>query len=187
MPYDIDSEGLFDYSIARLSDLTSRGRGRRIIGVEKLDDKRLKLFKFKAGSVITHEHDGQDLEHLKGDYITLEPSISRRGDNDIIEITIEPHKAGINGRDVCGFLEGLINGDQIFSRESLLFSQDREKNIDYWRSILKRDYDKCKSKLSCIIIDKDVGTKNLKKAYYEYMLRPSMCYLIGMGSFSSKS
>lgn len=196
MPYSLTSQELLEYSFTRMHNLIYKEKGHRIMGVERLGDNKLKLFKFKAikepgkePRVVTDKDDEKNIEHLKGDFITLEPSFSRQGDHYVLEITIapDPNKAGVNGTDVCGFLESLINGDQIFSRGATLFSQERERDIKYWKSVLERSYDKCSGIMSCKIKDDNVSSGNLKRIYYEYMLRPSMCYLFKMGNFSSKT
>ena len=186
MAYDINSQNLVDYAYKRIVDLAFKDRGHRLMDLEKGEDS-IDLFKLRGGKVITHEYD--NLKDFRGDHVIIKPFFNQRSKtryNDKIEIAIEPYKAGINGRDVCGFLESFINRDQIFSIGNPLFSHERKELLPFWQKTLKREYESCQSKMSCLVTNQNISSGKLKKAFYEYMVRPCVYYLFNIGKFSEQ-
>lgn len=188
MPYEIDSQNLINYAHKRINDLIFKDRGHKLIDIEKIEEG-IVLFRISGGKVVTHEHARGSLEDLRGDSIDIKPYFIPKLNSknyDKIEIAIKVHKPGINGRDVCGFLESFVNDDKIFSRGNPLFSHKREDKLPSWKKILKRDYQSCQGKMSCFITAQDVSTIRLKKIFYEYMIRPCVYYLFNLGKFSGE-
>lgn len=188
MRYKIDSQNLIDYTYTRINDLIFKDRGHRLMDIEKIKDG-IVLFRFIGGKVVTHKHVKKDLEDLRGDFLVIKPYFipkSKNKNHDKIEIAIEAHKPGINGKDVCGFLESFVNKDQIFSRGNPLFSYERADQLPSWQKSLKRDYKICQGKMSCLVTDQNMSTERLRKTIYEYMVRPCIYYLFNMGNFSSR-
>lgn len=188
MAYDIDSNNLIDYTYTRINNLMFKNRGHRLIDIEKTIDG-IVLFRVAGGKVVTHEHVKKDLEALRGDSLVIKPYFipkSSSEDYDEIEIAIEAHKPGVNGKDVCGFLESFVNEDQIFSRGNPLFSYERADQLHSWQKVLKRDYKTCQGKMSCLVADQNISTERLKKIFYEYMVRPCVYYLFNLGKFSEQ-
>lgn len=170
MPYELSSEELVDYIHERVYD--PKFTGQRAVGIAlSKDNKSLVLTAPKANKVI-----------FTPSFIEGGAIIDGRA-YDSIEIKIEPEKVGVDNQDVSGFLERLVNDDKIFDTGMPLFSHERQKKLSKWREILKRENNPPESKMVCIITNKDINTKNLRRTIYDYMVRPCLYYLFNLGAF----
>ena len=94
--------------------------------------------------------------------------------------------AGIsNKKEVRDFLE-YMRGDVIFQKGEPLYSPEREIRLPDWKKVLQRNLLE-KQKMSCFVIDRNVGEERLRKIVYEYMFRPCLYHVFHQGEFSSNS
>ena len=97
---------------------------------------------------------------------------------DRVEMAMTPHIAGITEKDVTGFLETMIDSDQIFQVGQPLFGHSIPANT------LRRERSE-KNKMICLVIDKTANLDRVRKAVYEAMFRPWLYYAIkGVGNYS---
>ena len=191
MAYDINSQGLVGYAYARLWEAIFKDPGQKSIDIEETKGG-IVLFRLRGEGkrVADQRFAQQDLKTLRAESVLISPSFIPRlksGDKDKIEIAIEPYKAGVTGGDVCRFLELLVNDDQIFSRGNPLFNIEKLKDLKSWKEVLRRSYERGQNKMSCYVIDPNASTGRLKRAFYEYMVRPCRYYLFNLGRFQSDS
>jgi len=175
MPYKLSSVELANYIYERVYDPKFRGQRSVEISISE-DSKSLVLTAPKGNKVIFTPY-----------FVEGRVTAEGRATYDRIEIGIEPDKAGINSKDITGFLEKLVKDDIIFNTGQPLFSYERQEALPAWREVLERANKTKKGKMICLIKDTNVSTERLRKIVYEYMFRPCLYYLFNLGSFTDNN
>lgn len=163
MPYNLTTETLNQYLCERVNTLPS-GQTHKLISASLSPDEKSLILK----------------DHKDNTLIVIPSLVIVKSGNDRIEMVIEPHHAGVNESDVEGFLEKMIDKDQIFGEGQPLSRHPIHSDT------LKRESHKG-NRMICSIIDKRAGTGRVRIAIYDYMFRGVLFYALrGVGQYSAK-
>ena len=111
--------------------------------------------------------------------LILKPSFSRNKREELVELVVESQDVSVND-----FLSANLERDKIFYRGGVLYSEERQADLKRLQTILKRtesteEYKKSdyNARISCLVVDKKVNDETLRKAFWDYMVRPALCAL----------
>ncbi len=158
MPYKLTTETINQYICRRLKPVIS-GQTHQFVNAELSEDET---------SIKLTDHRG------KREYtfiLTTRHIQGREGDYDRIEMSVDPYKPGVEEGDFEGFLEKIVDNDQIFQQKMPFYGHNIPSGT------LRREPGK-RNRMVCSIIDEKAGQKRVQKAIYDYMVRPCLYYVL---------
>jgi len=158
MPYKLTTKIINQYICRRIKPVIS-GQTHQLVSAELSEDgTSIKLTDYRGRKedtfIIT-------TRHIQG----------KEGDYDRVEMSVEPHKPGIEEEDFKGFLEKMVDNDQMFQQKMPFYGHCIPSDT------LRRETGK-RNRMICSVIDEKAGQERVQKAIYDYMVRPCLYYIL---------
>lgn len=141
-----------------------------------------RLHNYPIGVLYTEEGDGVRISaavRKSNRVLILRPEVMKDGKRSLVEISIESDFPDAGAVEASDFVKEFVDTDKIFDKGNPLYSEERQQDLPRLRSILKRV--RKKGKISCQIIDKQVNDETLRRAVWNYMIRPALCCIYYVG------